>query len=289
MKYCVQYNSRFRHLKEIDEVILPYEGKGDNLVEFVNETFNKSQRIIIDVAGSVNLNKIVPSIRLLISQGWNTVILTDFEAELKEDIPDIPFFFKVFPHSLEEVTACAVSGATDVYIVEELGFRLADLKKIKEKFNIKYRVFPNIAQSSKLAKNFIPSISKFWIRPEDTPLYEDYIDVFEILGGEDNSRLSVIYEIYKQEQWLGNLNNIILDFKDDEIPNTGMNPHFAEMRINCGKRCMYSACNLCPQMGLLANGFNEVGLEVIKPRKKSERTEEEKQAILDRLKTKEEE
>ena len=163
------------------------------------------------MAGSADLNKIVPSIRLLISQGWNMVMLTDFKGELKEDIPDIPFFFKVFPHSLEEVTACAVSGATDVYIVEELGFRLADLKKIKDIYKINYRVFPNIAQCSKLAKGFIPSMSKFWIRPEDTSIYENYIDVFEILGGEDNSRLSVVYEIYKQEQWLGDLNTIILD------------------------------------------------------------------------------
>jgi hypothetical protein len=76
-----------------------------------------------------------------------------------------------------------------------------------------------------------------------------------------------------------------VDFGQEHIvPNTGMNPHFAEMRLNCGKACLYSSCNLCNEMGNLAQKFSEVGIEVIKPRKKPERTEEEKQVILDRLK-----
>ena len=128
-------------------------------------------------------------------------------------------------------------------------------------------------------------MERFWIRPEDTELYEPYVDIFEILPGQnDTSRLSVIYEIYRDRQWLGNLNDIILDFSSPIVNNRGVNPHFGEMRLNCGKKCVVGQCNLCPQMADLANSFVEVGLEIIKKKYKPEITKEQKQKAMDKLK-----
>ena len=290
ISFAIKYNSRFRYIKEVDEIIIPYTAKATEteLIDFIEKTFNKNQKLIVEIENS-NLEKIIPSIRFLRANGWNIFLLISYDRNFIKNINDIPFFFKEFPKTIEEVVSFILAGASEIYITENLGFRMKDLKQIKDKFGIKFRTFPNIAQCSHYAKAWISSMQKFFIRPEDIEIYASYIDTFEILGGIDNSRLSVAYEIYKQEQWLGNLNDLILDFNSGNenspiVPNTGMNPHFAEMRLNCGKACLYSSCNLCNEMGNLAQKFSEVGIEVIKPRKKPERTEEEKQVILDRLK-----
>jgi hypothetical protein len=288
MKFSVEYNAKFRYLKEVDEIILPYSGK-NNIVPFIEETFDPKQRIIIQAQLDYDWIKesLFTQIKMLIHDGWNIALqifrIDDVIEAAKEQ--EIPFFFMEYPRTMEEVYGFAKMGVTDIYIIEELGFRMKDLQGIKDKFGVQFRVRPNIAQCAPEAREIIDPMKKFFVRPEDIEIYEPYIDICELYGGENNSRLSVVYEIYKQEQWLGNLNDLIVDFGQEHIvPNTGMNPHFAEMRLNCGKACLYSSCNLCNEMGNLAQKFSEVGIEVIKPRKKPERTEEEKQVILDRLK-----
>ena len=287
MKYSVPYNRNFRYLKEVNEVILPYEAEGGDLVSFIGDTFNKSQRIVIALAGGATLDLAVPSARKLIKDGWNIAIkmsLANYVDEDVEVLQGIPFFFYEYPTNIEEVYAQAVRGVSDIYIVESLGFCMKQLKPIKDKFRVQFRAVPNIAQCSPTARTFMPFEQKFWIRPEDTEIYEGYIDIFELNGGVDGSRLSVVYEIYRQQQWLGNLNDIILDSEGAvTIPNMGMNPHFAEMRFNCGKGCLTGSCNLCIEMCHLAQSFSSVGIEIIKKRKVEKKSEEEKKAIIERL------
>ena len=287
MKYCVTFNSNFRYLREVDEIILPWSKLSKNaetqLANFIKSSFNKEQRIIIQPDFHLDIPE-VNAILKLFYEGWNLALKIGKNDKLNPGLECIPFFYNEYPTTIEEVYAQAEEKVSDIYITESLGFRLKDLQNITNKYGIKIRVIPNIAQCAPAARTYINSMQKFWIRPEDTEIYEGYVDVFELTGGQDNSRLSVVYEIYKQQQWLGSLNDLILDFGDAiVVPNTGMNPHFASMRLNCGKACLYSSCNVCPQMGTLAQSFNEVGLEVIKPRKKTEKTEEEKEKILNKL------
>lgn len=289
MKYSAKFNRNFRHIKDIDEVILPYNAEGGDLAIFIPETFNKSQRIIVSLPTNEDVILAgIPSIQKLRNDGWNITIRLSRWAYEHTNIPtDIPFFFEEYPCNFEEVYADAESGVSDIYITESLGFCMKAVKAIKERYEVQIRAIPNIAQCSPTARTLISPMKKFWIRPEDTELYEGYIDIFELAGGVDDSRLSVVYEIYKQQQWMGNLNDLIMDFGNenttDLIPNTGMNPHFAEMRLDCGKKCLTDSCNLCNEIGQLAREFNTVGIEVIKKRKVEQKTEEEKKAILERI------
>lgn len=287
MKYSAKFNRNFRHIKDIDEVILPYNAEGGDLAIFVPETFNKSQRIIVSLPTNENVILAgIPGIQKLRNDGWNIAIRLSRWAYEHTDIPtDIPFFFEEYPRNLEEIYADAESGVSDIYITESLGFCMKAVKAIKERYEVQIRVIPNIAQCSPTARTLISPMKKFWIRPEDTELYEGYIDVFELAGGIDDSRLSVVYEIYKQQQWMGNLNDLILDFGEDTevYPNLGMSPHFAEMRFNCGKGCLVGSCNLCDELGHLAQSFSSVGIEIVKKRKVEPKTEEQKQEIIDRL------
>ena len=125
-------------------------------------------------------------------------------------------------------------GASDIYVVEDLGFSLSNIIN-----DVTIRVFPDIAQTGSNLKGTIPPIKKFWIRPEnleDTPA-----DICEFFHS--GSSLNVIYEVYKQGQWLGDLNDIIADL-NESIPNTGITPIFGDIRFKCNHKCMFGTCNV---------------------------------------------
>lgn len=285
MKYAVNYHHKFRHIKDVDEIIIQYTS---NIMTFVPELIgeNKEKRIILDLVteDKEDIPNIIPFINKLRQDGYNIAVEISNTSDIIEIFrkDKIPYFFNWYANNLEIATIQCEMGVSDIYVTEELGFRIKDLEYLKSKYNVKIRIFPNIAQSRN--NTYVNALQRFWVRPEDTEIYEPYVDVFEILSGDDASRLSVIYEIYKNRQWLGNLNDIILDFKAPIINNRGMNPHFAEMRLNCGKKCLLGKCNLCNQMGEMSNSFVEVGLEVIKKKFKPEQSEQEIEEKINKLK-----
>ena len=292
MQYAINYAKDFRHFDEINEVILNHYSGSDFVMEFVPKLVkeNKSQRIIVNLLDVEEEKILEPIIYIakLIHDGYNmAVIILD-----KEDIinhckeNNVPFFFSKHASNLETAFSMAEMGVSDIYVVEELGFRMKDLKYLKDKYHVKIRVFPNIAQSAK--NSVIKPMERFWIRPEDTELYEPYVDVFELLSGQDTSRLSVVYEIYRQRQWLGNINDLILDFQEPIVPNTGISPHFGDMRLNCGKRCHLDRCHICSQMILFAEAFDEAGLQIVKKRYRPEYTEEDYEKVKELYKKLEE-
>lgn len=291
MNYCINYAKGFRHYDEIDEVILNHYSGSDALIEFIPKLTKetKIKRVVINLL-NIDLEKIdsvISYIAVLIRDGYSIA------AKIKDDENvinlfkdnNIPFFFDKFASNFEMAYGMAKSGVSDIYVVEELGFRMESLAYLKEKFGVKIRVFPNMAQSAR--KSAIPSIQRFWIRPEDTELYEKYVDVFEFIS-EDTTRLSVVYEIYKQRQWLGNLNDLILDFQEPIVPNTGIDPEFGLARLNCGKKCLVERCFVCPRVVSLAEAFDKAGLEIVKPRYKPESnlTLEEQEAKIEEWKKK---
>jgi len=128
-----------------------------------------------------------------------------------------------------------------MYICEELGFSLDRISDLLHNNGIRVRVFPNICQSSYAD---IPSIKKFFIRPEDITVYSNYADVFELIA--DPTRGEVIYKIYNQRKWIGELNELIPSFVDS-LKNDHILSIFGPIRLKCKKRCMYNpkSCSMC--------------------------------------------
>ena len=289
MKYSINYSRDFRHYNEVDEVIIEIKDKQQDFVTFILSLVetNPKLKIVLNISkfmAEIDYPDLIPAIKVLKEENNINVVVKIPEPGCNVDkflVEGIPFFYAKVATKVEDVYVQMKMGATEVYIAEELGFRLKELQYFREEYGIEFRVYPNIAQS--VNKTIIDGMTRFWIRPEDTEIYEPYIDTFEILGGVNELRASVIYEIYKQQQWLGNLNDVILDFDTPIVNNRGLNPHFAEVRLNCGKKCLLGKCNLCEQMGNLANKFTEVGIEVIKPRVKQEISEDERELIMKKL------
>lgn len=264
-KFAVTYNKSFRYLDEIDEIIYPFINDPELMIN-ITSSIKPEKRIIIDLSNwpenrlknDSNIIIIIKTIKekhsnmaVRMNMYWNKELLNSFKEKF-------PIFFVNFANTYEAFYHMAEMGVSDIYVTEGLAFELQNLQKIRKEQDIKIRVFPDVAQSQ---FKDVPDTAKFWIRPEDIDLYSEYVDVFEIFH--DYTRSSVVYEIYKQQQWVGGLYNLIEGITDN-IDNTTITPHFGKSRLNCQQRCLIGKCNICPNIMDLAAGFGAVGVEIVK-------------------------
>lgn len=285
MKYAIRYNSTFKYFSNIDEVIFPYNGTGDLSAIVIKTLPNEDQKAIIDISNMPNPEKAIPAINTLKQEHKEVLVQIDFynQKDIIQLLKDnqLSFMFSNYVKDFSTLVAMKLAGAAEVYIVEDICFYMFNFEKIRQG-GLKIRVIPNIAQCPHGTKDYLPEITKFFIRPEDVCQYEDFVDTFELYSTGDD-RISTIYEIYKKEQWLGDIGDIILDFHDT-IPNTGISPHFGRCRVNCKKDCTYKDCSICTEIAQLAPKFKEVGLEVIKKQKKREFSKKEIDEKIEELK-----
>ena len=268
MKYCIPYYRDFKYFDNADEIVLTYKGvhNGTNIVKWVTDHYAQEQRIIVDIIErEIDIEDMIPILAMLKQKHENMVVKTsisDYELLRKEDIP---YFFAEFCNTIDKVYSFISRGVTDVYIVESLCFDLKEIGEFCHEQGVKVRVFPNIAQYSVGEKEHIPDPCKFFIRPEDTDFYEEYVDVFEFMGG--NRELSTLFEIYKNKQWLGDLKLIIAGLTND-FPNTGILPLFGTQRTKCQHRCMIGKCSLCMNICNVSGELFEEGIVIKRDREK---------------------
>ena len=286
MKYAVRYNSSFKYLNEVDEILIDYP-KINNIVEFASEKIQSNQKLIINLDWyDLQIEDVLPFLNELKKNHSNFIVQIgsieqrDFISILKDN--KINFMFTDICTDFGSLYSAAMTGAKEVYIAEDLCFNLKEIQKIKVDKDIKFRIFPDIAQTNYIFKKNIPDLVKFWIRPEDTEVYENYVDVFEFYH--NNDKLSVIYEIYKNRRWLGSISQIIDDC-NLELDNTTIAPYFALHRLDCRRKCLINKdyCNMCYQIFGLGKKFEDIGITISRPKYKDEITEEEKEKLLNQL------
>jgi len=272
MKYCIPYYKNFRYNDNIDEIILNYSTYRESIIQVLEEqNWNENQRIIIDIClGGVP--EIIPTLKMCQKIHENIAIRLDIIQEdmVKELKGKIPFFYVNYAKTNDEVYGMIKRGVSDIYITESLAFNIELIGSYCKYMGVNVRVIPNIAQYRAGFRHEILDPYKFFIRPEDTDLYEAYVDVFEIIAPDD--RLSVIYEIYRNKVWDGDLKQLIVGL-DESFPNAGMIPLFGPKRLNCRQICMYEKCSLCKQAKELADKFVENKLSVIKQKDKEWKNE----------------
>lgn len=251
--FCVEYFPYKESTKSADELKIKYNPLDPTLAGFLR--CNDKKTIIIDVTDEGGLDDTDRRLfKGLNEQMTNFKLLIRLENTedlnfVKEN--NIPFFFCNFATTIDQVYGLMRYSPTDMYICEELGFSLDKISAILHEKNIKVRVFPNICQSSFPG---MPSLLKFFIRPDDIPVYEQFVDVFELVT--DETRQDTIFKIYKQHKWFGDLNEIIPTFKNSLNSRFLLND-FGVFRAQCGKKCLYkpNSCNICSRLVELAYTF----------------------------------
>ena len=281
MKYAITYTKNFRHYDEVDEVIFPYKGISDEegLIEIVTNTLTREdQRAIILVDKyEQSIDDLIPIVRKLKTVHENMIVSLnlDYQHEWIDKLveAEIPFMFVNFATTVAQIAAMALFGAEEVYLAEDICFMLPKLQLFREIDGIKFRIFPDILQTPRRCAS-LPQVTNFFIRPEDVDLYEKYVDVIEIFR--KDSRQSVVYEIYKQGQWRGPLSDLIIDLTE-EINGSSFIPDFGRARLECGRRCAMTDCDICTYSVEVGHKMEEAGVAFIKQKKKREVSEDIKE------------
>lgn len=275
MKYAVRYRKDFRHFDSVDEVIFPVR-KGDESICTVPLSIVKDQRqkITLDIQTERPLEEFLPFIIQLKEKHPNILVQIEWpfdieEVQLMKD-NNIPFMASLgFCKSLDMVYVMKIAGVSEIYVVENLGFRLDEVKKVLKDTNIQIRVIPNVTQCTMGTRQWLSSTRKFWIRPEDTRFYEKYVDTFELFNEDD--KLSVVYEVYQQQVWSGDLSDIILDAEDLKISNAAIPPYFGQGRVDCKQHCLFvGGCEACEANLRFAKTFEKTDVSLIYPKVKKE-------------------
>lgn len=261
MKYCFHFNHSNSHMMEGDEWIFNYPENNPNLIlklkKLKEEGCNK--RIIIDISdfcGEPNWDILSASVREYPS---SAILITkeqiDFVPQIRMN--KIDWFFANGCFTWDMLKECADYGVSDVYIIDELGFDIKNVKSFCDKHGIKVRVYPNIAQTSALLLT-IGSYTSFFIRPEDVEVYEDYVDVLEFFGAREKE--GVLYEIYSDGEWRSDLELLILNMPtpmEKRTKNNFIANVFGSSRLDCRKKCLYGECKICANCISVAKTIKE--------------------------------
>lgn len=263
MKYCMDYFFGGDYINEVDELMIATT-ENHNYGSFISE--HPNQRIIIKLMEKDHLiEKNLLKVFLALKQErklTNFAILLPRECENIDDIKPfkdagIDYLFIDTANTWLKLHAQADFGVSDVYITEALGFDIAAVSEFCHSKGIKTRTFPNIAQQE------LPifDIYSFFIRPEDIPIYEKYIDVCEFFHKERVTEQSVYYKIYaKDKKWFGDLRDIIIGLKQP-IDSRYIVKQFAEARTTCRLRCLRTNdCRICNKCLELGDTLKEAGL-----------------------------
>lgn len=257
--FCLNYYPNHSYLKDVEELKITYRATDRTLEDFL-QLYQDNKTIIIDVTNSFEetdaqllqgLNIKYQNIKLVID-------INDSNSIELVKAYKLPFFFVNFASTIDEVYEFMSFHPTDIYICSGLGFQLNKISKLLHDNDIRVRVFPNICQSS---FSTIPSLKTFFIRPEDIPIYAKYVDVFELIS--DADRQGIIYKIYKQQKWFGDISEIIPSFKGNLDSRFLLNT-FGKTRVKCGRRCLIDpkSCSLCDTLAELAKTLEKEGIIV---------------------------
>ena len=276
MKYCTLYNNTSHIIDEIDEIIIYFDkNKILNLfTDFIPK--HQSQRVIIELRDSYEENlEALKKISIIHKENPELkfdLLVNNFEQDFINLLKNsnIKYFFHTYVNNWDTFKGLIALGASDIYIVENMGFELDKISKIAHNNNIKIRVFPNVAQSS---WNDTQDIYKFFIRPEDIDIYEKYVDVYEFYG--NSKKTEIYYNIYKNnKKWFGNLKEIIIGMNSD-LDSRYIIPRFADKRSRCGKECFKGGkCKICDRIIELSQSLKDANLIVKIDRKDKKRSED---------------
>lgn len=260
MKYCIQYYRNFKYFNDIDEIIITYNDKDVNVLNFLEQFSETKTRIILDAN---KIDNIEDNLNIFIAareahKNLAIKIKLDSNEALLLYENNIPFFFDEFVDNWDTLISFINAKVSDVYIVNELGFELKDVSRVCKENNVNIRVFPNVAQTGSKIKN-LETIKSFFIRPEDIDIYEPYVDVCEFFGPLD--RQSVLYDIYTDKKWIGDLRELIIGLKEP-LKSKYLMPCFGEERLNCGKKCYQDKCIICDKISTIAKQLEEANLEI---------------------------
>ena len=236
MRYCLSGRQPMSALRQADEIKMKYEDI-DRIIDYIQEFPDKV--IIYEIPKDT------------INVDWTLLERYSQSVTLVIALYDLRLIPKCLEHNLKYYWAYPITSYYElqgilnlnpyyIYLGAPLCF---DLEHIHNMTGVYVRLCPNVAYDAYIPR--AEGICGQWIRPEDVPHYEPYVNTFEFIA-EDLEKERTLLKIYKDDcNWPGNLNLLITNLKHN-IDNRAIPDEFGPLRVRCGQRCMKSGtCHYC--------------------------------------------
>lgn len=268
MKYCVPYSKHFKYKDKIDECMFIYNEFHNTDIFHILAENPKPYRVIIHVTDFEFFKKwrMAEAAAELKQKGVDFALMFhEYNKDMDEMLAsfkekEIQFFFETRVRDWDTFYGLINLGVSDIYIVENLGFELDLLGPVAHASSVSIRAFANVCQSS---WKYGDTLKTFFIRPEDIPAYDEYVDVVEFFG--NTNEQEVMYKVYALDgKWFGDLQEIIIGL-DQKIDSRYVLPVFGAKRVRCGKRCMKGGmCRICDRVLEAAETFEKENVYIKK-------------------------
>lgn len=262
MKYMVSCRQSLAFLKQATEIRVDYKDI-NRLQDFVTDEWVCQADIVL----------YIPKDQLI---DWNSfsiykdvlnIIIAVEDTDLINEAHKFGYksFWSYPATTYWELRGLLDLGVDQVLLDAPLYFNLINVKNLCG--DVEIRLVANKCINGYMKRK--NGICGTYIRPEDIPVYEEYVSHIEF-DTDDLQKERVLLKIYsEQKYWPGNL-NFLLTYLGEDIDNRGLSAipledgmedefYFAHRRIRCGQRCQEnpSKCNFCPNVFKLINTIDK--------------------------------
>lgn len=263
VKYCIDGRQPYSIMKKSDQIKVRYEDR-DRIIDFVERIPDKE--IILEL-------KEVPEVSdfatwRMYDEKFENFYIASFNLALFDilNAEGIKWYWPYPITSYYELREVLTLKPAYVQIGPPLSFDLENVKKIAG--DVKLRLVCNCARPSYLPdEQGLPQFFGQFVRPEDVPLYDPYVDAFDF-DSKDMKKEETLLHIYKDNQmWPGNL-NLLIDNLNYNVDNRAIPEEFGKARVDCRQRCQSGgACRLCQRTFEFADALRK---EKIRRRQEAE-------------------
>lgn len=248
MKFSISSRQSPEYLRKADEIKVQWRDRHiiPNLFEkYPNATVNLC-RHFQESEEDINWKDI--NIYHILGQGRFVLGLTLISEMIEARTRNYKFHYLYTVRTFQELNELKNFGVCRVRLGAPLFFQMDKVRRVYEG---PIYAIANMASNDSVFER-AENVTGLWIRPEDIPTYEPYIELLEFIG--DQKQEQALYRIYaEQHKWSGELGMLIQDL-NYPCTNRLVPPTLAETRLNCGQRCQEGgSCRICYRTFDLAN------------------------------------
>lgn len=249
MKFSMSSRQSAEYLQKADEIKVQWRDRNiipDLFEKYPNATVNLTRYFQDSVDNEIDWSQI--NTFHILGQGKFILGLTMTNEMIEAKARQYSFYYLTAVRTFQELNDVASFGVCRVRLGAPLFFQM---NKVRRVYQGPIYAVANMASNDSVFEHK-EGVCGLWIRPEDVPTYEPYIDVIEFIG--NKSQEQALYRIYaEQHKWSGQLNMLVQDL-NYPCTNRMIPPTLAETRLNCGHRCQEGgSCRICYRMMDLAN------------------------------------
>lgn len=267
MLLCSSYYQNAQYRDKVQQIRFSMPSLNAAIEYLMNHSTKTIIIEILDLHEEKNGHTVCPSIEKMIAlQKENPNIIYDFYAlnDLEEYVNsggkenNLSYMYHFPVSTWGMVRVLLTYKVSDIVLGEPLMFMAKEVNAYIKPY-ARTRVYPHKGQPSiAVPLEEMPAINHFFALPQHMGMYEEYIDVFDLL--DDNIvRETALIDIYTKDSYNFSLHYLIPSITSN-ISGAYITEELVERRMNCKQRCIMdpNGCHYCEMIEKMYEYYKKI-------------------------------